>query len=367
MHICSYYYGTKIYKNLFDKLIKKNINLKVYAPCAYNFKYKGDENYLITSECFKKWHRLFFYKKYNRVYNDLESKVNVSEYDIIHAHSLFSNGYVAHKLYEKYHIPYIVAVRNTDINVFFKYFFFLRGLGKKILRDASSVVFISNPYKQYVLDKYVDDNYKSDFLNKSVVIPNGIDDEWFRDQVKEKKINKNDKINIVFTGRIDKNKNVFTTIKACEILREKYDITYSIMGKNCIKNFDKIINNYSFINYLGVKNISQIKEIYKDMDIFIMPSRFETFGLSYVEAMSQGLPIIYTRGQGFDKYFDEGEVGYSTEYNDSKEIADNVDKIIEKYSDISRRCILNSKKFKWDDVSQKYSQLYNKILKNGSK
>ena len=38
--------------------------------------------------------------------------------------------------------------------------------------------------------------------------------------------------------------------------------------------------------------------IYRENDIYVMPSIIETFGLVYAEAMSQGLPVIYTRGQG---------------------------------------------------------------------
>lgn len=40
-----------------------------------------------------------------------------------------------------------------------------------------------------------------------------------------------------------------------------------------------------------------------------MPSHKETFGLVYAEAMSQGLPIIYTKNQGFDGQFPDGYVG----------------------------------------------------------
>ena len=39
-------------------------------------------------------------------------------------------------------------------------------------------------------------------------------------------------------------------------------------------------------------------------DIFVMPSVTELL-LVYAEAMSQGLPVIYTRGQGFDGQFEE--------------------------------------------------------------
>jgi len=362
LHICSYYYGTKLYKNLMNNLLKLNLDLTVYAPCEYNYNYERNEKYLISSKCFKKWHRLFFFKKYNKIYNDLEGKIDVKKYDMIHAHSLFANGYVAYKLSKKYNIPYIVAVRNTDINVFFKYFFFLKKLGKKILKNASSVIFLSDSYKQYVTDKYIDVCEKEEFLNKAMVIPNGIDDEWFDSNISSKSMNEKN-INLVFTGRIDKNKNVFTTIKSCEILKNKYNVTFTIIGKNCIKNFDKKIERFDYVKYLGVKNIEEIKKIYKNADIFVMPSRFETFGLVYVEAMSQGLPIIYTKGQGFDGYYKDGVVGYSVKYNDYQEIAKNIEKIIKNYSKISDRCIKHSNEFKWCDIAKQYYNLYTKIYK----
>ena len=41
-----------------------------------------------------------------------------------------------------------------------------------------------------------------------------------------------------------------------------------------------------------------------------MTSLGESFGLTYAEAMSQGVPVIYSKGQGFDGQFKEGVVGY---------------------------------------------------------
>jgi len=49
-----------------------------------------------------------------------------------------------------------------------------------------------------------------------------------------------------------------------------------------------------------------------------MPSITETFGLVYAEALSQGLPVLYTRGQGFDRQFEEGEVGYAVDCFDDR-------------------------------------------------
>ena len=57
----------------------------------------------------------------------------------------------------------------------------------------------------------------------------------------------------------------------------------------------------------------ELIKLYRDSHIFTMPSITESFGLVYAEAMTQALPVVYTKGQGFDGQFPDGEVGYSVE------------------------------------------------------
>ena len=51
----------------------------------------------------------------------------------------------------------------------------------------------------------------------------------------------------------------------------------------------------------------------KEHQIFAMPSFNETFGLVYIEALSQNLPILYTKSEGIYKYFEEGHFGIGVE------------------------------------------------------
>lgn len=89
-----------------------------------------------------------------------------------------------------------------------------------------------------------------------------------------------------------------------------------------------------------------------------MPSKHETFGLVYAEAMSQGLPVIYTRGQGFDGQFPEGEVGFSVKYDEPEEIVMRVKEIIANYDAISTRDLANVHRYDWEDIAQDYIKLY---------
>ena len=98
-----------------------------------------------------------------------------------------------------------------------------------------------------------------------------------------------------------------------------------------------------------------------------MPSAPESFGLVYVEALSQGLPIIYTKGEGFDGYYEEGEVGWAVDPRNPAEIANRVEKILCDYEGFADRIEhLNLEHdFSWPLVARKYMKLYGEILGTG--
>ncbi|WP_024621022.1 hypothetical protein [Metaclostridioides mangenotii] len=142
LHVCSYYITSKLYKNLVEKLEEEGFYNEVYIPInsqSFEHKYigkKSDKTNYIYSNCFNKIDRVSFNLKNNKIYSDLNKKVDLDSIDVVHAHSLFVNGYVAYKLKRDKNIDYIVAVRNTDVNTFFKKMIHLRKLGIDILKNA---------------------------------------------------------------------------------------------------------------------------------------------------------------------------------------------------------------------------------------
>ena len=118
----------------------------------------------------------------------------------------------------------------------------------------------------------------------------------------------------------------------------------------------------SRVCYIPQQTKYEMKKIYREKDIFVMPSYTETFGLVYAEAMSQGLPVVYTEGQGFDGHFNNGEVGYKIKASDYKQIAKAIIDITEEYSRISQNCIMGVDKFCWDKICETYIQIYNSII-----
>lgn len=203
----------------------------------------------------------------------------------------------------------------------------------KILRNASAVFFLSPVYRDAILEKYVPTVYREEIRRKSHIIPNGIDDFWHENifdrdtSVIQKRIQESKVLKCIYAGGIDKNKNVELTLKALtELERDGWNCSLTAVGKIVDNTIYNQLIKYKQFKYVGQKKKEELIEFYRESDIFVMPSHTETFGLVYAEAMSQGLPIIYTRGQGFDGQFPEGEVGLSTDSNSSEELKDNLKK-----------------------------------------
>lgn len=367
LHVNSYYNTGKFYKNIFDRQIDNNLEIKVYVPTIRTFKFVNFDygKYTMISRINNKYDRIIFHLKHKKIYKDIKEKNDILTFNLVHAHSLFSNGYIAYKLKKEFNIPYIVAVRNTDINVFFKYMIHLRRLGVKILNNASNIIFLSESYKNKLIDEFIPESLKEKILNTSTIIPNGIDDYWLENKNSSKHHFSGKIINIIYAGTIDKNKNLITTVKAIDILKQNgYKIKYTVVGRVINKNVFNYIMKYPFVEYISQQPKEELIKLYREHDIFVMPSINETFGLVYAEAMSQGLPVIYSKGQGFDKQFEEGCVGYHVNCFDEVEIADKILCILNNYNEFYNNCIKLCNKFNWQTIVQEYQNIYTKIMLN---
>lgn len=362
LHIAPDYPNSKLYRQLISSLEGVDCHNKVYVQSMDAQLNQTFPVYYLNKD-FGLADRLLFFRKQRIIKKDIISRKLVDDIDIIHAHNLFSAGYNAMKLKRKYDVPYIVAVRNTDVNDFFHHMIHLRFLGVNVMREADAIIFLSPAYRDSVIDRYVPKKYRSAILNKCHVIPNGLDPYFMENRaVKARVLSSDNKIRLVYAGDVDKNKNVNTTVKACRILIEKgYDINLIVVG-NIKDKSQESIKGIDFVNYFQFSPKEKVREYFNQADIFVMPSIHETFGLVYIEAMSQGLPVIYTKGQGFDGYFNEGQVGFHVPCFDAQAIAESIIKIKENYTSMSEFCINAVGGFSWDKKAIEYKEIYQNIL-----
>ena len=370
LHINGNYIWSELHRELVSNLVDSGVECCVAIPTydmnAGTVNVSEDKNAHILV-CFKRNDRFFFRRKQRKIMTAIINSLDAGRYDCIHAHTMFTDGNVARALSEKYGIPYVVTVRNTDVNFFLKKIIFLRGLENKILNKSSGVFFISESYFGKTLE-YVKN--KEDIALKKYVIPNGAGEYWLSNIYHPRKaieIMSKKFIKILYVGSINKNKNIEMVLKAAELLKSRgFEIKYSIIGNVQDEKLAKKIGKHRDVVIYPEMSAEELLHHYRKNDIFIMPSHTETFGLVYVEAMSQGLPVIYTRGEGFDGQFPDGEVGYSVADTDPSDIADKVCMILDDYENISARCIRQVSRFNWKNIALKYKEIYSNIVEHRS-
>ena len=206
LHITNDYSGSTVYKNLVEELDNLGLSQIVYNPVKEKSRIGknkiglevSDSDIIYSHILNKTTDRIFYKKKIKKILKDIETKIDFSEIKMIHAHTWYSDGGVAYLLSKKYNIPYIVTIRNSDLNVFQKYLFHERAFGRKILERAKSVILIAASYKQRVLDLESLEKIKSSLQKKLQIIPNGVDPFWLSNFLEKKSKNTNVIFNLLY-------------------------------------------------------------------------------------------------------------------------------------------------------------------------
>lgn len=304
--------------------------------------------------------RVFYFKKISKSFRALQKNAGLLEKcDCIHAHTLFSDGGVAYKLWKKFGIPYVISVRNTDMNTFYKYKPYLRFFADNVMVHAKAIVCLSPVYRDRLLEKVRNPELRKSIAEKIVIIPNGIDDYWFENLgLPHDFDSRAKKIRVITAGEISRNKNQVSVANALsEFEKEGYGVEYLICGSVKDEDFFNQLQGFDFVRYLGKKTKEELIEIYKSCDLFVLASHKETFGLVYAEALTQGLPILYTKGEGFDNQFPNGYVGYSVNSDDVDDIYKGIQRVLANYSKLSKATVEASNKFRIADVVQTFHSL----------
>jgi glycosyltransferase involved in cell wall biosynthesis len=368
LHIANDFSLTKVHKNLYTLLDDLGLEQIIFNPVRENtpvgnnrIPFKTVDSQIIYSKKIKKYHRILFRNKIDFLFRDLESNIDFTNISLIHATTLFSDGAIALRIYKKYNIPYIVAIRGTDVSLFLKYRPDLIFLLKEILTSARKIIFLGEALKETFLKNRYTKLLGLELQDKIVVISNGIDDFWLS-SVSPKKKQKPNKL--LYIGRFDGNKNTLNLIDAIIKLRDEFpEIKLDLVGKGG-SNEDKVIEisnlHNDFVKYYGpIYDKSELQKIYLSNHIFAMPSFSETFGLVYLEALSQGLPILCSKNQGIDGTFDM-KIGEFVDPKSVDSIYYALKQMILNY-DVYELDKIDFSNFRWQKIAQTYLQIYENI------
>jgi len=369
LHVNNGFCDSKVHQNLTKKLDRLNIEQIVYCPVRdmmYVDKNRVDGEHIqyVYSLVIKKWYRYVYHYKQWKLYKDLKSRVDIGSVNYIHAHTLFSDGGLAYKAYKEYGVKYSVAIRSTDLNGFIRLLKHTYPAGRKILLHADKIFFISKG----IMNSFVNTSFARTILNeiksKFVLVPNGIDDYWHEHITHEKRSGHD----VLYIGDFSANKNVVRLAEAILDLRHEKDfedVRLIIVGgevhggghRNDGKTQAMIDAHPNAIVAMGkIYDKEKLMKVMRSCSMFAMASIYETFGLVYVEALSQNLPVVYTKGQGIDGMFDN-TVGIGVNPLSVIEIKNAIKTILQNHDCYGNQHV-NFKDFDWAEIADKYCSYY---------
>ncbi len=374
LHICNNFFGTDAYSNVFEEIKNNSINshILVFMPISA----KKDPQYLKKRNCFNEtmhiiWENNYIYKtlrffpflRFLKVKNLILKLNRAHQFNLVHSHTLFSNGSIGKYISRLLRIPHIVSIRNVDVNEVYKYLFILRKNLLSILKEAKYIVFLNPAYQQKTFKSFKESDL---FKDKCIVIPSAIDDFW-SNNLGIPKIKNHKQLEILYVGEISPNKNIEFCIKLFLKHWQDDQFRISIVGgtKGKIENINHLkylqqeygeCMNIEFVGELECKK--DLLSYYRKSTIFFMASFKETFGLVYFESMSQGTPLIFTKGQGVDGYFEPGYIGYSVNPRSYEDAKSKVELLLENYEEISSNCIESATRISKVSVISRWIKLY---------
>lgn len=370
LHVCSDFTRQRLYAQLVSHLADAGVLQEVYVPVRT----KGDTEWqpprmsevtFHIRHVLRRSHRLLFRAKVRRVYSDLSAQVRLREIGMTHAHFLYSDGAVALRLKKRLGIPYVVAVRNTDVNFFARYRPDLRWLRNEILREASRVVFVTPSYRPRLLRR-LNDALRAGVEAATSVVPNGIGSRWLRLPSPPSRA-EGGPLRLLYVGDFSRNKNLPGLLAGAALVARDRPTRLTLVGGGGDGEAAVLAalasGQFPFAEHVGrIDDPDALRKVYGAHDIFVMPSFTETFGVGYIEALSQGLPIIHSEGQGVDGYFDPGTVSESVDPGAPEDIAAKIHTLAGRLPEIRRECIEQAKRFEWTRVAAAYRDIYLSIL-----
>lgn len=168
---------------------------------------------------------------------------------------------------------------------------------------------------------------------------------------------------LLFVGRLTQAKNLDTVIRALKYL-SKWKLT--IVGSGDREKYEKLAQKNgveSQINWIESLPNDQIAKLMKNHSVFCVPSKWEGFGVVFLEAVSVGIPVVTSDIPPMNEYLSRDVVSFVKDYENPSVLAKNIESALNKPSD---KLIDYAKhiqeKFSYNAVASNEIEIYRSVL-----
>ena len=281
------------------------------------------------------------------------------DFDIIHSHDwlTYPAGIHAKQVSGK---PLVIHVHATEFDrsrgkpnptVF--------GIEKDGMNHADHIICVSNLTRDTVINNYGIDPAKVTTVHNAVT-------PLTPEQLNVPEHKSKEKV-VTFLGRITMQKGPEYFVEAAaKVLKNNHNVRFVMAGSGDM--MDKMIllaaerGIADRFHFPGFQRGSQVYEMLKASDVYIMPSVSEPFGISPLEAMQMGVPSIISKQSGCAEILTNV---IKTDYWDIDAMADAINSIVTypaMYQQLREDGLAEVNQITWDKAGRKVIDIYNKVL-----
>jgi glycosyltransferase involved in cell wall biosynthesis len=295
-------------------------------------------------------------------------KREISTFDIIHLHDYRNLLNIAvHHFALKNSIPYILQPHGSAATVF------QRGnlkkiydtfWGGRILRNARTLIALTQQEANWL-------EQMGKTAGKIQILPNGVaegllDNVPLKGAFRQKYgFSEQEKI-VLFLGRISWIKGLELLVNSlADILKEESEIRLVIAGPDdgFLATLNGLIRKLGILEkvfFTGPLYGQSKLEAYVDANVYVLPSVYEAFGITVLEACSCGLPVVVTDRCGVAEFVN-GQMGLVSPY-DEKRLGETILRLLkdeEMRKQFSTQCAsIVREKFTWSKIADKLQEIY---------
>ncbi len=259
-------------------------------------------------------------------------------------------------------LPYIVSLQGPDVPGFearYSYLYpFLKPALRAIWGSADTVLAISRDHQQLAHETMP----KLDIP----IIYNGVDSATFRPGPA-----RDGPLTVLCVGRLIERKGQHVLLKAmAKILHQQPDLTVVVhlVGTGDeeanLKRLATELDITRQVRFAGFVARERMPEIYRQADIFVLPSQNEGMSIALLEAMASGLPVIVTDVGGSYELVQPGENGLIVRWGDETALAESLATLLmdaalrQRMGRTSRE---KGERFAWPEITRQYVQLFRQV------
>jgi glycosyltransferase involved in cell wall biosynthesis len=231
-----------------------------------------------------------------------------SPFDVVFAWCTVPAGFVAYIINKRFGVPYIVRVSGPDIPGFERRYRFLYPLLKPILVriwDSAHCVVCKCPEEA--------ERVRSVMPTVRIeLVPNGVDILTYRPKLEK---NESGVLRLLCVARLIERKGQRIALEAvAELNRAGIPVQLILVGdgdsREAYEALSRTLGIETHVEFRGSAPREAMPEIYREADIFILPSSAESMSVACLEALASGLPLVVSAGGGAESFVESGRNGF---------------------------------------------------------